>query len=132
MQKLTTARDVAGGILLGAVLALTLPRQLVAQHQTQLSVFGGVATDQFGRRSNAVGIAPTLSVGTGGNVNAQLFGSATRFTAAAWSFGGGASFSARDAIGSHVALALRGDGSVARLQGGGTGTWFHGELSPAL
>jgi hypothetical protein len=115
--------------LLGALLALPTPA--AAQH-TQLSVFGGVATDQLGQRSNAVGVAPTLTFAPSANLSTQLAGNATRFATDAWSLGGSLSFAGREPMGSRFALTLRGDANASRLRGAGSGTYAQGELSPGL
>lgn len=128
MHTLRTARDVAS-LFFVAVLATT---PLAAQTSTEVSFFGGVATDQLGQRSNAVGVAPSFTFAPSANVSAHLGGSATRFATNAWSVGGSASFVARDAIAPHLAFALRGAANASRLQSVGAGTYLEGELAPAL
>ncbi len=129
MHTFRTARDVVSGVFVGALLAST---PLAAQNNTQVSVFGGVATDQLGQRSNAVGIAPTLTFAPNENVSAQLGGNATRFATDAWSLGGSASFVGRDPVARGLALTLRGGANASRLRGAGSGTFVDGELSPAF
>lgn len=130
MRSVCTAREAAG--LLLATLLHAAAHPLVAQHTTQVSLFGGVATDQLGRRSNAIGVSPSLTFAPGTNVSAQLAGNATRFAADAWSLGGSAAVLGREPFGRRLALTVRGDASASRLHGGGSATFLQGEISPTL
>lgn len=130
MRSVCPARE-AAGLLLAALLPAA-PHALVAQHTTQVSLFGGAATDQLGRRSNAIGVSPSITFAPGTNVSAQVAGNATRYAADAWSLGGGAALLGREPLGRRLALTVRGDASASRLHGGGSATFLHGEISPAL
>jgi len=131
MPAHSTTRDVARSLALVAMLALpAVPAR--AQNGAQLSLFGGVATDQRGQRSNAVGVAPSLTFAPNANTALTLGANATRYATQAWSLGGSAGFTARQSIGGPVAFTLQGAGAATRLQATDAGTFILGDLSPAL
>jgi hypothetical protein len=103
-----------------------------AQQQTQLSIAGGVGTDQRGARSSALTIAPSLSLVPVSGVSLSLGANVTRFGNEAWSFGGGAAFSARDAIAGPVALTLDASLNASQLRGGASASFASAELLPAV
>jgi hypothetical protein len=98
---------------------------------TQITVTGGVATDQRGVRSNALTLAPSVTVEPRHNMAFQLGGNATRF-ATDFSLGLGASLNARDQIGRFAALTVSASAGGSRLNGASSATFAQADLVPAL
>ena len=99
---------------------------------TQIALTGGVATDQRGVRSNALGVAPSVSFAPSSKVSIQLGGNATRFASETFSLGAGSSVSGQDPIGRFAALTLTGSGSGSRLQGASSAVFAQADVVPAL
>ena len=118
--------------LLLIVLAAARPASVAAQATAQVSVSGGIATDQHGVRSNALTVAPSASLIASQQLSLQLGGSATRFTAGAHSLGAGATALAQEQIGRHIALTLGGNAGVAHLSSTSTATFMSADVMPAI
>ena len=101
---------------------------------TQLAISGGAATDQRGVHSNALTIAPSVAIAPGAGASLSFGANATRFGNNAWSVGGGAAFSGRDAIAGPVALTLDASVNASHFQpdAGTAAAFASGELLPAL
>jgi hypothetical protein len=131
-------REVAKATLIAiaATLIASGRAEAQAQTQTQLAITGGTGTDQRGVRSNALTVAPSLLIGTAIGAALSLGASLTRFGNQAWSLGGAAAFSGRDAIAGPVAVTLDASANASRLQGGGqsnaSASFASGDLRPAL
>src|ERR1051326_2838318 len=82
----------------------------------QIDISAGTATDQLGQRSSAVSVAPSVTFAPGDASSVSLAASATRFATGVLSFGGGAAFSDRAALGSHLAFTTAVSADGARPQ----------------
>lgn len=90
---------------LGFVVAQFAPDVAAAQSQGTLAIIGGRSTDLRGIRSDAITVAPGLTLGTRGERALTLGAHGTRFTGTdAWSAGGGVSAVLRHHFGGGVAL----------------------------
>ena len=119
--------------LLLIVLAAAPPAPLSGQGTTaQIAVSGGVATDQQGVRSNALSIAPGVSVAPSHRVSMQLGGSATRYANGVHALGAGASVVAQETLGRFVALTFTGGGNTTRLNSASIATFSAVDALPAL
>jgi hypothetical protein len=121
---------------LAAAIAATLlaSSRAEAQHQTQLAISGGVATDQRGVRSDALTVAPSVLLVPSADASLSVDASVTRFGTEAWSLGGGAAFSGREKIAGPVAFTFDASANVSRLQGqeNASASFASGELLPAM
>jgi hypothetical protein len=99
---------------------------------TQITAAGGIATDQRGVRSNALTLAPSVTVEPRHNVAFQLGGNATRFATDVFSLGGAASLNARDPIGRFAALTMSASAGASRLNGSSIATFAQADIVPAL
>lgn len=125
-------RIVTTATLLSLALPLHRQRALAQQTQTQISVSGGVATDQRGVHSSAITIAPALMLQPSTRTSVQLGGNATRFSTEVWSLGANAAFSGRNPMGRFAVLTLSANGSASTLASGASGTFALGEVVPAV
>ena len=98
---------------------------------THIAVSGGVATDQSGVRSNAIGLAPGVTVEQP-NLALQLGGNATRYATGVFSFGGGVSLTADRPITRFVALTALGSAGATRLEGSTAAAFAQADALPAL
>jgi hypothetical protein len=80
----------------------------------EISVGGGVATDQRGVRSNAVTLAPAVLLAPDPRFSAMLAGSATQFESSVRAIGGTATLGTRLPLGSVFAATGSATGSVTR------------------
>ena len=105
-----------------------------AQAQTQLTISGGVGTDQRGVRSNALTVAPSLLFATAIAASLSLGASLTRFGNGASSLGGGAAFSGRGAIAGPLALTVDASANASRLAGqsNASASFASADLVPAM
>ena len=126
MRIFTTA------MLLSLALPLCGELVLAQQAQTHIAVSGGVATDQRGVQSSAIGVAPTLMLQPSPRVALQVGGSVTRFATQLWSIGGSATVVAREPLGRFAALTLTASGSASRLASDASATFALGDIAPAL
>jgi hypothetical protein len=138
-MQLRPRRKVAKATFVAAIAAtLFASGRAEAQAQTQLAITGGTGTDQRGVHSDALTVAPSLLIGTAVGAALSLGASLTRFGNQAWSLGGAAAFSGRDAIAGPVAVTLDASANASRLDGGGGGqsnasaSFASGDLVPAL
>ena len=90
----------------------------------EIGVAGGAATDQRGVRSRAVTVAPSVLFAPDPRFSAGLAGSVTQFGSNARAVGGTATVGTRLPLGTVVALAASGSGSL-------TGTSFNATYSSA-
>src|SRR5687767_1097333 len=98
------------------IACVLLSARVDAQSTTaQITAAGGVATDQRGVRSNALTLAPSITVEPRHNMSFQLGGNATRFATDVFSLGGGAALNARDQIGRFAALTVSASAGASRL-----------------
>jgi hypothetical protein len=129
MQKITVRG--AAALLLCAIALCS--RGALAQHTiSQLSLTGGVATDQRGARSNALSVAPSITFAPGTRATLSIGGNATRFTSEAWSLGLGAQLAGRDALSRFLAVTLNASATASRLSASTTGTYVLADVTPAL
>jgi len=119
-------------LLLVAALLIQSNR-VAAQHATaQVSVAGGIATDQRGVRSNALTLAPSLTFEPSAQISFQLGGNVTRYATDALSLGAGTSITGQELLGRFVALTLSGSANATRLQGAARATFAQADILPAL
>jgi hypothetical protein len=112
----------SGRGLLSALAVAGLATSARAQVGGAISFSGGVATDQRGQRSNAVGVAPRLDIGLGQRAHLSLSGNATRFVESTWSLGGGAELAARESVAGPFTATLNASAAMSRLAAGTAGT----------
>jgi hypothetical protein len=118
--------------LLLLTLAVAQPAFLYGQETTaQVAVSGGVATDQYGTRSNALTLVPS-AIFSGRRASMQLGGSATRFAGSTYSVGAGASAAAQETIGRFAAFSLTANGNTSRLSSTSTATFSSVDVMPAF
>jgi hypothetical protein len=119
-------------LLLVAAL-LVQPIRVPAQHATaQVSVAGGIATDQRGVRSNALTLAPSVIFEPSAQLSFQLGGNVTRYATEALSLGAGASITGQEPLGRFAALTLSGSANATRLQGAAPANFAQADILPAL
>ena len=120
--------------LLAAFAATLFVSARAKAQDAQLVVSGGSATDQSGVHSNALTIAPSMSLAPAAGASLSLGANATRYGNNAWSLGGGAAFSGHDAIARLFAFTLDASASASHFQpdGGAAAAFASAELLPAL
>jgi hypothetical protein len=96
----------------------------------EVSVSGGVATDQRGMRSNAVTLAPAVLLAPNPSFSALLAGSATQFESSVRAIGGTATLGTRLPLGS--VFAATGSATGSATQTSFNATYASVELTPTL
>jgi hypothetical protein len=104
------------------VVVLTPAAITAQQGATSVSVGAGTATDERGMRSNAVSLAPTVTLFSTRNVDLLLGGTATRFEASAWQVGGAVTVAARSGKARGTSISLNAGGGVSQSSFGTTFT----------
>ena len=124
------ARDVVAAAVAATLLFST---RAAAQTQSQVTVTGGLATDQRGARSTALTIAPSMVLVVPRGTTLAFGGNLTRFEDDALSIGGGSAMNHRDQFAGPLALVLDASASASRLHAERTSaTFMTGELVPSL
>jgi hypothetical protein len=126
--------DAARDVVVAAVAAtLLFSTRAAAQTQSQVSVTGGLATDQRGVRSTALIVAPSVLLVAQPATTLAFDANFTRFDDEGLSIGGGAALNHRDQFAGSLALTLDASTSASRLNVQRTSASFlTGELVPAL
>jgi hypothetical protein len=124
------ARDVVAAAVAATLLFST---RADAQVQPQVSVTGGLATDQRGARSKAFVLAPSMTLVAPQNTTFAFDGNFTRFEDDAISLGVGATMNHRDPFGGALSLILDASTAASRLGAQQThATFLTGEVVPTL
>lgn len=118
------------GAIVCALLAMS--HTALAQTSAAVTISGGTATDQLGRGSSAVAIAPRVGVARAPAASLLFSGTATRFASEAWSLGAASELAARQRLGRFAALTVNGSVTGSYLGGSATGSFTAADALPAL